>query len=224
MTKFSDFESLLMKRLINDANIHIRKPYPNPRVAAAIYKKEVVISVGVHQKKSQDHAEVIAIKSAKQSIKGASIMITLEPCTHHGSTPPCVDAIIKAEISEVVFAIRDPFSKVNSNPAEKILKAHKIKVRYGLLEDEAKQLNRDYFYAHENKKPWVHLKAAMSLDAKIALSNNKSKYITGPSSLNKVHLFRSQVAAIVIGHNTLQQDDPSLTIRYDYIKKFILNQ
>jgi diaminohydroxyphosphoribosylaminopyrimidine deaminase / 5-amino-6-(5-phosphoribosylamino)uracil reductase len=216
MTNFSDFEILLMKRLINEANIHIRKPYPNPRVAAAIYKNETVISVGVHQKKTHDHAEVIAIKLAQESVKGASIMITLEPCTHHGSTPPCVNAIINSGINEVVFASRDPFSKVTDNPAEKILKQHNIDVRYGLLDKEAKKLNHDYFYAHSNKRPWVHLKAAMSLDAKIALSNNKSKYITGPESLKKVHLFRSQIAAIVIGHTTLQQDDPSLTIRYDY--------
>ena len=218
MSKFSKFESLLMKRLINEAQIHIRKPYPNPRVAAAIFKDENVISIGVHQKKSTDHAEVIAIKAAKKSVRGASIMITLEPCTHFGSTPPCVDAIINAEIAEVIFAVCDPFSKVNENPAEKILKQHNIKVRYGLLAKEAKYLNHDYFYAHSNKRPWVHLKAAMSLDAKIALSDYTSKYITGSEALKKVHFFRSQVSAIVIGHNTLKQDDPSLTIRYDYYK------
>ena len=217
--EFSKFEVSLMKQLINEANIHIRKTYPNPRVAAAIYKNDKIISIGVHQKKGTDHAEQIAIKAAKSKAKGANIMITLEPCTHTGSTPPCVDAIIKAGIKKVVFASFDPFSKVVQNPAKKILSDNNIEVQSGLFDSEAQSLNHDYFYAHKNKRPWVHLKAAMSLDGKIALHNKKSKYLTGQKSLQKVHEIRSTVAAIVIGANTLIYDNPSLTIRFDFFKK-----
>ena len=218
-SEFSEFEKSLMKQLLHIANIHIRKPYPNPKVAAAIYKDETVISIGVHQKKGCDHAEVLAIKQAEEPIKGASIMVTLEPCTHKGSTPACVDAIIKSGIKKVIFACFDPFSAVQQNPAKEILKQHNIDVKTGLLEKEALNLNHDYFYAHTYKKPWVHLKAAMSLDGKIALHNNKSKYITGKESLQRVHELRSKVAAIIIGANTLKEDDPSLTIRFDYLLK-----
>ncbi len=218
-SKFSSFETSLMKKLIKKAERYRGFTYPNPLVAAAIYKGSTVISYGVHKKHGDNHAEVDAIKQAKGSVKGASIMITLEPCTHTGLTPPCVSAIIKSEIKEVIFAVEDPCDLVRKKSAKTILEDHGIIVRSGLLRDEAYQLNHDYMYCHHNKKPFIHLKAGMSLDGKIALASGESCYITNELSRKKVHEIRSQVNAIVIGSGTLHNDNPKLTVRYDYLKK-----
>jgi diaminohydroxyphosphoribosylaminopyrimidine deaminase/5-amino-6-(5-phosphoribosylamino)uracil reductase len=215
---FSVFEELLMKRLLEEAEQFRGLTHPNPLVAAAVYSDERIISIGVHKKKGCDHAEVDALKQAGALAKGASLMVTLEPCTHTGSTGPCVTAILDAGISSVVYAINDVFSFVSNNPATPILEERGIRVRRGLLEKEAKQLNEAYFYAHSYKRPLLLLKAAMTLDGCIALKNGDSKYLSGEESLKRVHSIRANVNGIVIGKNTLETDNALCTVRYGGLK------
>ncbi len=217
--KFSEFETKLMKELIEKAKQFAGFTHPNPMVAAAIFDENNIISYVVHQKKGSVHAEVAAIEAAKGQARGASLMVTLEPCTHTGSTPPCVNAIIEAGIKEVIFAVEDPCELVRKQSAQQILADHGIVVRTGLLAKEVYQLNHDYMYSHQHKRPYIHVKAGMSLDGKIALSSGESCYITSESSRKKVHEMRSKVCGIVIGSGTLVADDPQLTIRHGYAKK-----
>ncbi|MBH38482.1 riboflavin biosynthesis protein RibD [bacterium] len=217
-SKFSVFETELMKTLIEKAKQFQGFTHPNPLVAAAIYHKNEVISWGVHRMKGGVHAEVDAIQGANDNTDGASLMVTLEPCTHTGSTPPCVSAIIKAGIKEVIFAIEDPCNLVRQKSAKTVLEEHGIQVRSGLLEKEAYHLNHDYMYFHQNKRPFIHLKAGMSLDGKIALSSGESCYITNELSRKKVHEMRSKTVGIVIGSGTLVSDNPKLTVRHGYLE------
>ncbi len=217
--QFSAFETKLMKQLLQKAVRYKGETHPNPVVAACVYRDQKVIAFGEHQKKGENHAEVQAIKAAKQDLKGASIMITLEPCTHTGATPPCVDAIIAAGITNVIYAIEDPFKVVKEKKAKYILQQHGIKVSIGLCQQEALLINHNYFYFHYNNRPWIHLKAATTLDGKIALSSGESKYITSPDSRQHVHQLRAQCNAIMIGKNTLDLDNPKLTIRYNQASK-----
>ena len=195
---YSDFEHQLMKDLIEKASFYRGKTRPNPVVAAAVYRNNNVISIGVHQKAGLDHAEVIAIRKAAGNLNDVSLMVTLEPCTHYGKTPPCVQAIIDAGISDVVYAIKDPNPLMKNRSAYDIFTEAGISVRIGLCKELAYQLNRSYFYYHNNKKPYVILKAATSLDGKVALSTGESKYITSEESLKKVHHLRSCVDAITL--------------------------
>jgi len=217
-SKFSEFEEALMKELLKRAAQFKGCTHPNPLVAAAVYYENEVISYGVHRMKGDIHAEVDAIQGAQDQVYGASIMVTLEPCTHTGATPPCVTAIINAGIKEVIFAIEDPCHLVREKSARKILEDNGITVRSGLCKEEAYQLNHDYMYAHQNKRPYIVLKAGMSLDGKIALSSGESCYITSESSRKKVHEMRSETCGIVIGSGTLETDNPQLTVRHGYLE------
>ena len=217
-SNFSEFEHTLMKRLLNEAKRFEGLTHPNPMVAAAVYKDEQLISIGVHEKKGGPHAEVFALRKAGDAAKGACLMVTLEPCTHQGATGPCAEAIVESGISDVVYAIRDEFSSVKGKPAQAILEAAGISVRIGLLEKEAYQLNEAYFYCHKHKRPFVILKAAMSLDGCIAMSSGESKYLSCKASLKRVHDIRSQVTAILIGRETLIQDDAQCTVRHVPLK------
>ena len=219
---FTPFETTLMKKLIENASQFKGFTRPNPVVAAAIYKNETILGIGVHQKAGDDHAEVIALSHVlPQDVKGASIMVTLEPCTHHGKTPPCVDAIIQAGMIEVIFASLDPNPLVRKQSAQSVLEQAGIAVRFGLCESEAEQLNLPYYYYHRHKRPYVMLKAATSLDGKIALSSGESKYITSEESLKKVHEIRAQVDAILIGQQTAFLDDASLSVRFNKLPSYL---
>jgi diaminohydroxyphosphoribosylaminopyrimidine deaminase/5-amino-6-(5-phosphoribosylamino)uracil reductase len=217
-SKFSFFETELMATLLEKAQEYQGKTHPNPLVAAAIYKDNTIISYGVHKKKGSHHAEVEAILSAKGETHGASLMVTLEPCTHTGATPPCVEAIINAGIKDVIYACDDPNEQVRKQGAQEILEAHGITVRSGLLAEDAINLNQAYMYAKRNKRPYIHLKAGMSLDGKIALASGESCYITNEASRKKVHEIRAGVDAIAIGMGTLVADNPKLTVRYNLLK------
>ncbi len=215
---FSTFETQLMSQLLEEAAKYKGLTHPNPLVAAAVYHEGRVISIGAHKKIGDVHAEVDAINKARGKCKGASLMVTLEPCTHHGRTPPCVTAIYEAGIQDVVYASQDVYNKVEQNPARPILESKGIKVREGLLAEEARQLNHDYYYFHTHKRPYVILKAGMSLDGRIALASGQSKYITSEASLKAVHTIRAQVNGIVVGRKTLEIDNPALTVRYGALK------
>ncbi len=212
-----------MALLLEKAKAQKGKTSPNPVTAAAVVQNGVVIAYGVHQGHGQPHAEVMALSAAGEAAKGSTVFVNLEPCTHYGRTPPCVKALIAAEVSEVVYAVDDPNPKVNMAPAGKILENAGIKVRSGLLKEEARRLNAVFFKNMQQNLPYVTLKAGISLDGKIALSNGVSKYITGPESQKQVHLIRREHDAILVGAGTVLADDPSLDVRFGLLESGFRN-
>ena len=208
------FDLQVMRKLIKLAATKKGISSPNPLVAAAVTLDNTIIAKGVHDVAGTSHAEILALEKAGVLAKGATLYVTLEPCTHHGKTPPCVNAIIAAGIKKVIYAMDDPNPLVKNNPARKILEEHNIEVISGLLEQEAKILNEVFIKNQTQKKPFVTLKVAETLDGKIALPDGRSKYITSAKSLKLVHKLRAENDAILIGINTVLVDDPSLDIRF----------
>ena len=186
---------------------------PNPLVGAVIVKNDKVIAKGFHKKAGEDHAEVDALKKiSSEEAKGAQMYVTLEPCSHFGRTPPCADAIIKAGIKEVYIATLDPNPLVAGTGVRKLEKAG-IKVKTGVLEEEAKLLNEVFFKWILTKKPFVVSKFAMTLDGKIATITGDSKWISNEKSRMFTHELRNIYDAILVGKGTVLKDDPLLTCR-----------
>ncbi|WP_420848215.1 bifunctional diaminohydroxyphosphoribosylaminopyrimidine deaminase/5-amino-6-(5-phosphoribosylamino)uracil reductase RibD [Natranaerofaba carboxydovora] len=189
------------------------KTNPNPLVGAVIVKDDRVIGEGFHEVFGGQHAEVVAINDAGDEAKGSTIYVTLEPCSHYGKTPPCVEKIIEAKIGEVVIARKDPNENV-SGKGIKRLKDAGIKVKIGVKEKEAKILNDIFEKYIQTKRPFVILKWAMSLDGKIASHTGDSKWITNDKAREDVHLWRARTACIMVGIQTVIKDDPMLTCRH----------
>lgn len=186
---------------------------PNPVVGAIVLDKNGnPVGKGIHEKAGGDHAEVIALKKAGELAEGGTLIVNLEPCCHHGKTPPCTDLIIKSQIKEVIFSNYDPNPLVNKK-SEKILLENNIKVIPKVLESEGLDLNKFFFKWIQTKLPWVTLKQAQTLDGKIALGNKKSKWISGEESRIEVHKLRNIYDAILVGASTVVSDDPELTVR-----------
>lgn len=188
---------------------------PNPIVGAVLYKNGVIIGKGYHRGAGLPHAEIEAINDARKNgltPEGASLYVTLEPCSTYGRTPPCVDAIIKEKIKEVVVGAIDPNPK-HSGRAFEILKSAGTIVREGLLKSECENLNEAFNHWIVNKTPFVILKAAMTLDGKIATVSGDSKWITNPLSRKFGMQLRKRADAILVGVNTIIADDPQLTYR-----------
>jgi diaminohydroxyphosphoribosylaminopyrimidine deaminase/5-amino-6-(5-phosphoribosylamino)uracil reductase len=185
---------------------------PNPKVGAVLVKNGKVIAVGAHQQYGGPHAEAVALKKAGPKAKGAILYVTLEPCSHYGKTPPCAKAVIEAGIVKVVAAMKDPFPLVSGRGFSLLRKAG-IKVQVGLLKVEAEKLNENFIFNVTQHRPKVILKAAITLDGKIATVSGKSKWITGPAALKRAHQLRSTVDAILVGGRTALLDNPSLTVR-----------
>jgi diaminohydroxyphosphoribosylaminopyrimidine deaminase/5-amino-6-(5-phosphoribosylamino)uracil reductase len=188
------------------------KTSPNPMVGAVVVKNGAIIGEGYHPKAGEPHAEVFALRQAGDDAKGATMYVTLEPCCHHGRTPPCTDALIRAGIAEVHVAMVDPDPKVASKGIS-LLKNAGIAVHYPLLEEDARRLNEAYIKHRTTGLPLVILKSAMSLDGRIATRTGDSKWITNERSRAYAHKIRSKVDAILVGGNTARADDPSLTAR-----------
>ena len=208
--------TVAMQRAIALSEKGLGKTSPNPIVGAVIIDSAGnVIGEGFHDRmNSPDHAEVVAIAKATQSVKGATIVVTLEPCNHKGSTGPCTQAIIAAGISTVVFAVNDP-NPVASGGAE-VLRAAGIKVISGILEEEAAYANRAWLMRIKKNRPFFTWKVATTLDAKIAAVDGTSKWITNESSRADVQLLRRQSDAILVGTNTVIADDPHLIPRGEF--------
>ncbi len=185
---------------------------PNPMVGAVIVKDGVIIGEGCHAKFGGPHAEVNALSACKVPTNGATLYVTLEPCCHHGKTPPCVDAILKAGIARVVVALEDPFPAV-SGKGIATLRAAGVKVEVGLLASEARYLLASYLKRIQTGKPWVVAKWAMTLDGKIAAWDGTSKWISNEASRAVVHQIRGRVDGIVVGSGTIVADNPLLTAR-----------
>jgi diaminohydroxyphosphoribosylaminopyrimidine deaminase/5-amino-6-(5-phosphoribosylamino)uracil reductase len=186
---------------------------PNPMVGATLLNGDDKVGEGYHARFGGDHAEVAALSQARDRARGATLYVTLEPCSHHGKTPPCTDAIIAAGVSRVVVAVPDP-TKDAGGGAE-ILRAAGIQVDVGVRENEARELNAPFFNAVDSKRPWVILKLALSLDGAIAGAERASGWLTGEQSRNEVHRMRAGVDAIAVGIQTAIADNPRLTARTD---------
>ncbi|MGM0462332.1 MAG: bifunctional diaminohydroxyphosphoribosylaminopyrimidine deaminase/5-amino-6-(5-phosphoribosylamino)uracil reductase RibD [Fibrobacterota bacterium] len=186
---------------------------PNPAVGALIIKDGSVLGSGATAPAGGDHAEVAAIKDAGvHNCKDATLYVTLEPCCHHGKTPPCTDAIIHARISRVVYALTDPNPQVRGSGARQLAEAG-IEVTTDVASQEAYRVNEDFFYYIQHKKCWVSLKIALTLDGAIADTTGKPKWITREASRKKVHQLRACHTAIAVGAATLRMDNPRLTVR-----------
>lgn len=188
---------------------------PNPRVGCVIVQNNQVIGAGHTQPAGQAHAEVQALRDAAAKgadVRGATAYVTLEPCSHHGRTPPCTDALIAAGIGRVVAAMRDPNPLVAGQGLAK-LQAAGIAVTCGVLDDAAHEMNIGFFSRMQRGKPWVRMKAAASLDGKTALHDGRSQWITSQAARDDGHWWRARACAILTGIGTVSEDDPQMNVR-----------
>jgi diaminohydroxyphosphoribosylaminopyrimidine deaminase / 5-amino-6-(5-phosphoribosylamino)uracil reductase len=186
---------------------------PNPSVGCVIVKDGRVIAEGWHERAGEPHAEVRALAAAKESVEGATVYLSLEPCSHHGRTPPCADALIAAKIARVVAALEDPNPLVKGQGAAR-LRAAGIRVDIGLMEEEALEAHRGFVWRMTRGRPWMRIKAAASLDGRIALANGESRWLTGEAARRDVHQLRARSCAMLTGIGTVLRDDPELTVRH----------
>ena len=185
---------------------------PNPLVGAVVVKNERIIGAGFHEKFGGKHAEINAIEKAKENIEGATLYVNLEPCSHYGKTPPCVDRIIAEKIKRVVIGTLD-MNPLTSGVGVKKLKSAGIDVKVGILENECIQLNKFFFKYITKKLPYVSLKSAQTVDGRIADKSGESAWISSLSSRKYVHSLRSHYDAVLVGKGTIEKDDPKLTVR-----------
>tara|TARA_B100000768_G_C11275061_1_gene375506 strand:+ start:172 stop:1245 length:1074 start_codon:yes stop_codon:yes gene_type:complete len=188
------------------------QPRPNPSVGALIVKEGTVVGRGFHSVYGEDHAEVLALQEAGPLSKGADLYITLEPCNHQGKTPPCTESIISAGITNVFIAMKDPNPLVNGSGTN-YLKRNGINVTSGIMEEDAKKINRGFINRMINSKPYVRSKIAMSFDGKTSLFDGQSQWITCEASRADVQKWRSKSCAILTGRGTINSDNPRLSVR-----------
>jgi len=202
-----------MRRALALARRGAGRVSPNPMVGAVVVKNDRRVGEGYHLFSKKDHAEVLALRSAGKEASGADLYLNLEPCSHHGRTPPCVDRILESGIRNVFVATLDPNPQV-AGKGIRILQQAGINVEVGLCEKEATRLNEVFFHFITSGSPFVTLKSAMTLDGKIATKSGASKWITGDQSRRQGHRLRYESDAILTGVNTVLQDDPSLDVRW----------
>jgi len=186
--------------------------FPNPRVGCVVVRDGLIVGEGWHERAGEPHAETHALRAAGAQARGADLFVTLEPCSHHGRTPPCADALIAAGVRKVWAAMRDPNPRVAGQGLER-LKAAGIEVDAGLLEGPARELNRGFVSRMERGRPFVTLKLAASLDARTAMANGESQWITGEAARADVHRLRADAGAVLSGAGTVLADDPRMTVR-----------
>lgn len=213
---FSANDHKLMARALQLAKHGIATTQPNPRVGCVIVKEGKVIAEGWHEKAGSAHAEIMALQQAGDQARGATAFITLEPCSHHGKTPPCTDELIASGISEVVAAMQDPNPLVAGQGMQKLSHSG-IKVRIGLLQEQAEKLNRGFISRMTRGRPWMTVKLAASLDGRTAMNSGESRWITGPQARADVQKLRAASSAVMTGSGTVLADDPSLTVRLEGI-------
>lgn len=185
---------------------------PNPRVGCVLVREGRSVGEGWHRFAGQPHAERLALNQAGEAARGATAYITLEPCAHHGRTPPCADALVAAGVARVVAAMRDPNPLVAGAGLER-LRAAGLSVEVGLLEEQARALNPGFVARMEQRRPFVRLKLASSLDGRTAMASGESRWITSAEARRDVHRYRAASSAVLSGVNTVLADDPSLDVR-----------
>ena len=217
---FTATDHLLMARALRLAERAAFTTRPNPMVGCVLAHGDEVIGEGWHQRKGGPHAEVFALQAAGERARGATAYVTLEPCAHHGSTPPCADALVAAGVGRVVCAMRDPFPQVDGAGFDR-LRAAGIAVECGLMEAQARELNRGFLSRIERGRPWLRVKLASSLDGRTAMASGDSKWISGEAARRDVQQWRARSGAIVTGAGTVLADDPQLTVRLEDATEFV---
>lgn len=209
---FTALDHAMMGRALQLAERGLWTTTPNPRVGCVIAKAGKVVGEGWHERAGEPHAEVYALRAAGERARGATAYVSLEPCSHHGRTPPCAEALIAAGVARVVAAMPDPNPRVAGRGLA-MLEAAGIHTASGLLAAEAEALNIGFVSRMRRGRPWVRLKMAASLDGKTALLNGASQWITGPAARNDGHRWRARACAVLTGSGTVLADDPGLTVR-----------
>jgi diaminohydroxyphosphoribosylaminopyrimidine deaminase/5-amino-6-(5-phosphoribosylamino)uracil reductase len=211
-TEFSAIDHGHMARALRLAERGAYTTRPNPMVGCVLAHAGDVVGEGFHVRKGEPHAEVHALQMAGERARGATAYVTLEPCAHHGSTPPCVDALRAAGVARVVVACRDPFPEVDGRGID-LLRAADIATETGLMESAARALNRGFLSRIERGRPWVRIKLAMSIDGRTALRDGDSKWISSEAARADVHRWRARAGALLTASGTVLADDPQLTVR-----------
>lgn len=203
-----------MARAIELARLGVYSTHPNPRVGCVIVQGGEVVGEGWHVRAGEGHAEVHALRQAGERARGATAYVTLEPCSHHGRTPPCADALVNAGVARVVAAMQDPNPQVAGNGLKR-LAAVGIEVQAGLLESEARALNPGFIKRMEQGLPYVRVKLAMSLDGRTAMASGESQWITGPAARSAVQRLRARSSVVLTGADSVLIDRARMTVRAD---------
>ncbi|MBL8535546.1 MAG: bifunctional diaminohydroxyphosphoribosylaminopyrimidine deaminase/5-amino-6-(5-phosphoribosylamino)uracil reductase RibD [Betaproteobacteria bacterium] len=201
-----------MARALELAALGMNTTSPNPRVGCVLVRDGATVGEGWHARAGEPHAEVHALAAAGDRAAGATAYVSLEPCSHHGRTPPCADALIRAGVRRVVAAMEDPNPRVRGQGLARLREAG-METDCGLLEDEARELNIGFVARMTRGRPWLRVKIAASLDGKTALPNGASQWITGPEARRDGHAWRARSCVVMTGIGTLRDDDPRLTVR-----------
>lgn len=209
---FSAADHEHMARALRLAERGLFTTTPNPRVGCVIVKNGAVAGEGWHERAGGPHAERVALLAAGEAARGATVYVTLEPCCHHGRTPPCTDALIDAGVARVVAAMEDPNPQVAGQGMAKLVAAG-IVAECGLLNGEARELNLGFISRMTRGRPWLRSKLASTLDGKTALQNGVSQWITGPAARQDGHRWRARACAVLTGAGTVRSDDPRLNVR-----------
>ena len=209
---FSRFDHECMARALRLARLGLYTTDPNPRVGCVIADSEQVYGYGWHQRAGAPHAEIEALRMAGESARGKTAYVTLEPCSHHGRTPPCTEALLEAGIRRVVVAGEDPNPEVSGNGISRLTDAG-LEVQRGLMSQAADELNPGFLMRMRAGRPWIRIKSATSLDGRTALNNGDSKWISSEASRRDVQRWRARSSAILTGIGTVLADDPSMNAR-----------
>ncbi|MFA7240988.1 MAG: bifunctional diaminohydroxyphosphoribosylaminopyrimidine deaminase/5-amino-6-(5-phosphoribosylamino)uracil reductase RibD [Sulfuricellaceae bacterium] len=209
---FTASEYEYMARALQLAENGLYTTSPNPRVGCVIVRDGEIVGTGWHERAGEPHAEIHALREAGAAAHGATVYVTLEPCSHYGRTPPCAQALIEAGVARVVVAMKDPNPLVAGEGLEMLRQAG-IQTEHGLLETQAHELNVGFVYRMTCGRPWVRLKIAASLDGKTALNNGVSQWITNEPARRDVHRLRARSCAVLTGIGTVLADDPRLDVR-----------
>jgi len=186
---------------------------PNPNVGCVIARGGRILGEGWHARAGEPHAEAMALAACREGAEGATAYLTLEPCSHHGRTPPCADALVAARVARVVAALEDPNPLVKGRGLDRLRSAG-IRVETGLLAAQAREAHLGFLSRMERGRPWLRLKCAASLDGRVALANGESQWITGEAARRDVHALRARSCAMLTGIGTVLRDDPQLTVRH----------
>lgn len=206
----SDFDRAMMQRCLHLARQARGQTAPNPMVGAVVVQQQEIVGEGFHPKAGQPHAEVFALRAAGDRAQGATVYVNLEPCSHHGRTPPCADALVQAGVARVVVGMIDPNPQVAGSGIAR-LRAAGIEVAVGVETAACEALNEAFAYRIVHQRPLGILKYAMTLDGKIAATTGHSAWVTTPASRQVVHELRAECEAVVVGGNTVRRDNPLLT-------------
>lgn len=214
LTEQTALDTYYMARALELARKGLYSTHPNPRVGCVIVREGQIVGEGWHARAGEPHAEVHALRHAGDKARGATAYVTLEPCSHHGLTPPCADALVNAGVARVVAAMQDPNPDVAGRGLLRLMSAG-IAVQCGVLEAEARSLNKGFLKRMEKGLPYVRVKLAMSLDGRTAMASGESQWITGPAARSAVQRLRAQSSVVLTGADTVLVDKARLTVRPD---------